>query len=45
VITFLSETHTKRLATQNGCLPSLLGDDYKVIEIVLGEEKYLYWAD
>jgi hypothetical protein len=28
------ETHTKRQATQNGCLPSLLVDGDKGIEIV-----------
>jgi hypothetical protein len=33
-----AETHTKRRATQHGCLPSLLGDGYKGIEIVYGEE-------
>jgi hypothetical protein len=32
------ETHTKRQATQHGCLPSLLGDGDKVIEIVCGEK-------
>jgi hypothetical protein len=31
--------HTKRQATQHGCLPSLLGDGDKIIEIVHGEEK------
>jgi hypothetical protein len=30
--------HTKRLATQHGCLSSLLGD-------VSGEEFFLYWTD
>ncbi len=39
-----SETHTKRQATQHGCLPkcpvpSLLGDGEKETEIVYGEEK------
>jgi hypothetical protein len=39
-------THTKRQATRNGCLPSLLGDGDKEIEKVYGEEKnILYWAD
>jgi hypothetical protein len=33
------ETHTKRQATQQGCLPSLLGDGDKGIEIVYCEEK------
>jgi hypothetical protein len=33
------ETHTKRQATQHGCLPSLLGGGNKEIEIVYGEEK------
>jgi hypothetical protein len=33
------ETHTKRRATQHGCLPSLLADRDKGIEIVNGEEK------
>ncbi len=33
-----------RQATQHGCLPSLLGDGDKEIEIVLGEEIFLYWA-
>ncbi len=32
------ETHTKRQATQHGCLPSLLGDGDFKIEIVYGEE-------
>jgi hypothetical protein len=40
------ETHTKRQATQHGCLLSLLCDGDKRSEIVYGEEKYiLYWAD
>ncbi len=33
------ETYTKRQATQHGCLPSLLGDGDKGIEIVYDEEK------
>jgi hypothetical protein len=33
------ETHTKIQATQFDCLPSLLGDEDKGIEIVYGEEK------
>jgi hypothetical protein len=42
----LPETHTKRQATQHGCLPSLLGDGYKGIEILYDEEKkILYWAN
>ncbi len=32
------ETHTKRQATQHGCLPSLLGHGDQGIEIVSGEE-------
>ncbi len=32
------ETHTKRQATQRGCLPSFLGDDNKGTEIVYGEK-------
>jgi hypothetical protein len=41
-----SETHTKRLVTQHGCLPSCLGDGDKGIEIVNGKEKnILYLAD
>ncbi len=36
------ETHTKRQATQHGCLPSLLGDGDKVIEILCGEEKKIF---
>ncbi len=32
-------THTKRQATQHGCLPSLLGNGYKEIEIAHSEEK------
>jgi hypothetical protein len=40
-----TRTRTKRLATQQGCLPSLLGDGEKGIEIAYGEEKnILYWA-
>jgi hypothetical protein len=31
-----AENHTKRQATQHGCLPSLLGDGNKKIEIVYG---------
>jgi hypothetical protein len=33
------DTHTKRQATQHGCLPRLLGDGVKRIEIMYGEEK------
>jgi hypothetical protein len=41
-----AETHTKRRATQHGCLPSWLGDGFKGIEIVYGEEKNIfYWAN
>jgi hypothetical protein len=35
-------THTKRLATQHGCLPSLLGDGDNGIEIVYSEEKNIF---
>jgi hypothetical protein len=42
----IRDKHTKRQATQHGCLPSWLGDEDKGIEIVYGEEKnILYWAD
>jgi hypothetical protein len=34
-----TETHTKRQATQQDCLPSLLGNGEKRIEIVYGKEK------
>jgi hypothetical protein len=37
------ETHTKRHATQHGCLPNLLGDGDKGIEIVYGEEKNILY--
>ncbi len=37
------ETHTKRQATKHDCLPSLLGDGDKVIEIVYGEEKNILY--
>ncbi len=41
-----SQTHTKRQATQHGCLPSLLGNGDRGIEIVCDEEKnILYRAD
>ncbi len=41
-----AETHSKRQATQHGCLPSVLGDGDKGIEIVYGEGKnILYGAD
>jgi hypothetical protein len=33
------ETHTKRQATQHGCLPSLLGHGDKGIEIVWGKRQ------
>jgi hypothetical protein len=36
------ETHTKRQAAQHGCLPSLLGDGDKGIEIVYGEKKKIF---
>jgi hypothetical protein len=35
------ETHTKRQATQHGCLPSLMGDGDKGIEILYSEEKVI----
>ncbi len=39
------ETQTKRQVTLHDCLPSLLGDGDKWIEIVYSEEKYiLYWV-
>ncbi len=34
-----TEKHTKRQATPHDCLPSLIGDEDKEIEIVYGEEK------
>ncbi len=40
------ETHIKRQATRQDCLPSLLGNGDKWIDIVYGEEKnLLYWSD
>jgi hypothetical protein len=36
---FLPKTHTKRQVIQPGCMPSLLGDGDKGINIVYGEEK------
>jgi hypothetical protein len=40
------ETHTKRQATPQDCLPSLLGGGQKGIQIMYCEEKnILYWAD
>jgi hypothetical protein len=41
------ETLIKRQATRYDYLPSLLGDEYKLSEIVCGEEFFfiLYWAD
>ncbi len=38
----ISLTHTLRQATQHDCLPSLLGDKDKEIEIVYGEEKIYF---
>jgi hypothetical protein len=39
-------THTKRQATQHGCMPRLLGDGDKGIEMLYGEKKnILYLAD
>ncbi len=41
-----SETQTKRQTTQHGCVPILLVDGDRGIEIVYGEEKnILYKAD
>jgi hypothetical protein len=40
--TYRDWTHTKRQATQRSCLPSLLGDGDKGIEIVYGEEKKIF---
>jgi hypothetical protein len=37
------DTHTKRQATQHGCLPSWLGDGDKGIEKVYGEEKNILY--
>jgi hypothetical protein len=40
------QRHTlKRQAFQHGCVPSLLGDGDKGMEIVYNEAKNLYWAD
>ncbi len=40
------EANTKRQVTQHGCMPCLLGDRDKGIEIVYCEGKtILYWAD
>ncbi len=36
---FRAETHAKRQATQHDCLPSLLGDGDKLIEIVTVRKK------
>jgi hypothetical protein len=38
------ETQTKRNATQHGCLPSLLGDGDKRVEIVYGEENNILYS-
>jgi hypothetical protein len=38
------ETQTKKEATQHHCLPSLMGDGVKVIEIVYGDEKNIFTA-
>jgi hypothetical protein len=43
-IKYKPETHTKRQATQHGCLSSLLGNRVKGIEIVFGEEKYILYC-
>jgi hypothetical protein len=42
LIVFCPETHTKRQATRHGCLPSLLGDGDKVIEMVYGDEFFFF---
>jgi hypothetical protein len=39
----LRDTYYKRQATQLDCLPSLLGDGDKGIEIVNGEEKNIMY--
>jgi hypothetical protein len=40
----IPQTHIKRQATLQDCLPSLVGDGDKWIEIVHGEEKNIfYW--
>jgi hypothetical protein len=36
------DAHTKRQATQHGCLPSLLGNGDRGIEIMFGEEKKIF---
>jgi hypothetical protein len=42
----LLETHIKRQVTQHDCLPSLLGDGGRWIEILYSEERnILYLAD
>ncbi len=38
-----SETHIRRQAILHDCLPSLVGDRDKGIEMVYSEEKILYW--
>ncbi len=39
-------THIERQVTQHDCLPSLLGDAEKWIEMLYGDDKStLYWAD
>jgi hypothetical protein len=42
LIVFCPEIHKKRQATRHDCLPSLLGDGDKAIEIVYGEEKIFF---
>ncbi len=39
---FIPETHTKRQVSQHDCLPSLLGNVDKWIEIVYSEEKNIF---
>jgi hypothetical protein len=39
-----AETHTKRQETEHGCLPSLLGDREKGIEIVYGGGKNIFFC-
>ncbi len=40
---YCTETHTLRQATQHVCLPSLLGDGDKGIEIAYAEEKNIFF--
>jgi hypothetical protein len=46
VVGCLQKAHTKRQATQHGCLPGFLDIGDTGIEIVYDEEKnILYWTD